>query len=349
MDVQQTGSQTEYFLSIAELGELLGITVQGVHQLIKRHKLESEKIGSQKWLSPQTVRQVLESRGVKYKRQIISIQANKGGVGKTTTAYHIAIRASMYGARVLCVDLDMQGNMTQAFQVKDSRVPVFYDVFKGKIEIKDAIFPVSQHVDILGSHLANSKLDKTLSQDNKLNPSGVILHQLSPIIEKYDLVILDCAPAFSHLNTCVALASDMVIVPVNPDPFAVEGLSQTMEELADIKKEFKSNFSIKILFNKYDAREKSSFDYLTTLSSKYAGLFFKSFIRNNADLKNAIIAKKSVFDYKQAPAREDYDLLTREILELKDLAQQAETQPPELKRNPTINVERSTAESLTHA
>ncbi len=348
MDVQQTTLTSEYFLSIAELGELLGITVQGVHQLIKRHKLESEKIGSQKYLLPQTVRQILEGRGVTYKPQIISIQANKGGVGKTTTAYHIAIRASMYGARVLCVDLDMQGNMTQAFQVKDPNVPVFYDVFKDEIKIEDAIIPVSQHISILGSHLANSRLDKALSQDTKLNPATVIRNQLEPIISKYDLVIIDCSPALSHLNTCVALASDMVIIPVNPDPFAVEGLTQTMEELTEIKKRFESDFSIKIVFNKYDAREKSSFDYLTSLSEQYKGLFFKSFIRNNADLKNAIIAKKSVFDYKQAPAREDYDLLTKEILAFPDLKQSETSVEP--KRVPAaVNSERTSAEVSANA
>lgn len=225
MENTASTNSAEYSLSIAELGELMGITVQGVHQLIKRNKLESEKIGSQKYLLPQTIRKILEARGVKYRSKIISIQANKGGVGKTTTAYHIAIRASMYGARVLCVDLDMQGNMTQAFQVKDPRVPVFYDVFKGDINIADAIVPISQHIKILASHLANSKLDKALAQDTKLNISEVIRNILHPVMDQYDLVIVDCAPALSHLNTCVALGSDMVIIPVNPDPFAVEGLS----------------------------------------------------------------------------------------------------------------------------
>lgn len=310
----------EYFLSINELADLLGMTEQGVHQLIKRNKLPTEKIGSQRYLSPMTVRGILESRGATYQQKIISFQSQTGGVGKTTAAYYLALRASMYGARVLLVDLDEGGALTNAFQVLDPDIPVFSDVLKGKIKIEKAIIPISDHIELLGSHYENYELPHLLADTQELNQENVITKHLKPLLDKFDLIIVDCATSLlTEVNKTVALASDMVIVPANPDTFSIMALKIMMKEIPQLQKKRQMPFELKILVNKYDARKKLSFLTLTHFGSEYKDYIFPLFIRKNYDLRNIADSKKAFFDFKNIPAHEDFDLLTKLILDFPDL------------------------------
>jgi len=320
----------EYSLTPQELADILNITVQGAHHLLKKNDVFSKRKGQGRQVPSSDVRRLFESRGFKYKQQVISVHACKGGVGKTVTALHLAVRANMFGAKVLCVDLDMQGSLSLGFNVKDSDLPVLMDVVDDKSKFEDAILEITPTLHLLPSHMANSVLDKHISQSRNLNQERFLSDYLDKVRNNYDLIIIDCAPALSHLNTSIALASDIVVIPVNPDRFAIDGLEETIKETTMIREKWRSaKFQVKILFTKYDAREKTSMDYLTQVKHKYPKEMYGYFIRNNADLKNAISENKNIFEAKKSPAREDYDMFTREVMGIAELSEASKKHPTE--------------------
>lgn len=246
---------------------------------------------------------------------VISVQMLKGGVAKTTTVLNLGYRAAHYGARVLYLDLDQQANLTYALGVDDENLPVWLDVVEKKVSIEDAIVSTGHlGLDLLPSSLNNSVLERVLFQGSR-NWAQAVKAPLEKVKGKYDLILIDTAPNLSATNTAVTCASDLVILPVNPDKFALQGLKKHLVDLAEIKKEFDLDFEEKILFTKFDARETSSREMLENCINDYADLMMKSYIRTSTILKNSIGSTKTIFN-SQNPAKEDYDLVTREVLGL---------------------------------
>ncbi|WP_274383123.1 ParA family protein [Piscirickettsia salmonis] len=107
--------------------------------------------------------------------------------------------------------------------------------------IEDAIVSVNEMIDIIPSNLNNSRLDIELTQSAS-NLKDMIRDMLKSVRNNYDLVIIDCPPAINKINTAATCGSDTVIVPINPDPYAMDGLEFTLAELKKIRKEFKLKF-----------------------------------------------------------------------------------------------------------
>lgn len=301
-----------------ELADCLGgITVQGVYKALKVNKIQVETANNRrKYIPPNGVRNLFEERGFVYPNQNISFQIVKGGVGKTSLSFSLAVRASHYGAQVLAIDLDQQGNLTRSFNVEARDVPVWINLIRDKVSVQEAVMKVSPNLDFIPSNLNNSRLDIELTQSAS-NLKDMIKDIIAPIRDKYDLVIIDCPPAINKINTAVTCASDIVIIPINPDPYAMDGLAFTLSELDKVKKDFKLFFDYKIVWNKYDARERLGAVYMHSLTKQ--GNLIEKIIpvvcRVDASMKNAVFDSRSVFEVsKRAPIREDIDQFTREML-----------------------------------
>lgn len=308
------------FLTPSELVECLGgITVHGVYKALKTHQIPIKTTSNRrKLITPAGARKILEERGFKYPNLNLSFQIVKGGTGKTSLSFSLAVRASHYGARVLVVDLDQQGNLTRSFNVEARDKPVWLNLMRDGVHIKDAVINISDHIHLIQSNLNNSRLDIELTQAST-NLKDMISDKLSAIRNNYDLVIIDCPPAINKINTAASCASDIVIIPINPDPYAMDGLEFTLSELAKIKKEFKLNFDYRILWNRYDARERLGTIFMHQLAKQddRTDKILPVVVRVDANLKNAIFDFKSVFELsKRASIREDIDQFTREILGL---------------------------------
>ena len=193
-----------YCLSLLDLAGFLQVPPKA---LLK----EVQKIdkGSLQALDPGVVRKILYKRGFRFPKKVISFQMLKGGVAKTTSALNFGIRASMYGAQVLFIDLDQQANLTFALGVDSEDVPVWIDVVEKKTKIQDAVIEVCPGVDLIPSSLNNSVLDRVLLNSNR-NWAQAVKGPLSEIQSKYDLIIIDTAPNLSATNTAVTCASDIV-------------------------------------------------------------------------------------------------------------------------------------------
>lgn len=250
-------------------------------------------------------------------QKIVSVQMLKGGVAKTTTTLNIGLGAAQYGARVLFVDMDQQANLTFALGMdmdEAQEKTVWLDIVEKKATIKDAIIKLGDNMDLIPSNLNNSVLDRVLLNSNR-NWAQAVKGPLEPIRKNYDLILIDTAPALSVTNTAVTVASDLVILPVNPDRFSYMGLEKHLEELREIKKDFDLDLTEKILFTRFDGREKVSHELLQKCMDSFEDLLMKSYIRTSTEVKNTIGTGKTIYQTK-SNAREDYDLVTREVLEM---------------------------------
>ena len=317
-----------FSIKSSDLRLTMGVAPATISDLFKKigvNFVEDERSsrGQSKSVLSEDVRRIFELRGYQYpeKAKIISLMMCKGGVGKTTTTVFVAQRLSTYGARVLVLDADSQGNATSAFNLDnygmtiDEQTPVLLDLITGQCTLDDVIIKVSPTLHIIPSSPANSTLDGKIRENFK-NTSIALKKHLEPILHHYDYIFIDCAPALNLTNTAMVAASDLVIMPVAPDKFSQMGLEQTLSEISQIEADFNLHIDKKIVFTKFDAREYTSLKYLTDIAETNRDRMFSTMIRTASDLKNAITKKEDLFSYKKSNAKDDYDSLTREIMGL---------------------------------
>lgn len=296
-----------------DAANFLGISVQAVHKQLKTKNLSFEKTQNRVYFGHTTSKRLF---GIKFNPKILAFQIVKGGTGKTSLAHAIAIRSNLYGAKVLCIDLDQQANLTQALQVNAEERAVMVDILKEDINLQDAIINVSEGIDLIPSRIENAILDNVLIL-NRFSLDRVYKERLQEIRKDYDIIVIDCPPALGQSVAAVTLCSDMVIAPVTPEEFSLSGLKVTVQEISNIEKNFGVTIPLRLILNKFDTRTSLSHEVLSTLIKHpiYNEKLFKTYIRSSQDFPNAISIGCSIFDnLKISSAKEDIDLLTQEIL-----------------------------------
>jgi chromosome partitioning protein len=314
-------------MTAGEAAEFLGVTVQAVHKQLKSRSLVFKKNQNRVYFSHETSRELFR---LTFKQKIIAFQIVKGGTGKTSLVYSIATRANLYGARVLCVDLDQQGNLTQAFKVNPEETPAMIDVLRGGIPIEHTIVNVAEGLDLIPSRIENAILDNAIIL-GKHSLTHVYKKMLDPLRPHYDLIIIDCPPALGQSVAAIALAVDEVVSPVTPEKFCLSGLKITTQELNGLEENYNHKVDMRIVVNKFDSRTSLSHEVLSTLIKHpiYGEKMYKTYVRTNQEFPNAIARGQSVFDsLKMTTAKEDIDLLTRELLEI--------TAPSEIKNSVSL-------------
>lgn len=311
-------------LTANELSDSIGITVQGVYRILAARDIKSHAPTKKRIISATNIRSILTDRGFKYPKLNISTQVVKGGAGKTTIAFNLASRAAYYGVRILAIDFDQQGNLTRSFNVDSQNRPVWVNIFRKEKNITEAIVPVNEYLDLIPSNLNNSRLDTEMIQNANTNLKDMLNDILSPVRDKYDLVIMDCPPSINRVNAAVTCASDLVIIPINPDQYSIDGLTYTISELNELKHSFKmTKPDYKILWNRYDAREKLANIYMHLVAKDdiYMSKLLPMVIRSDTTLKNVILEGTNIFESKRKTvAKEDMDQLTRELIGLNEWA-----------------------------
>ncbi len=303
-------------ITATEAATLLGVTVQAIHKQLKVKNLHFEKSQNRVFFGHATARKLFKLR---FKSKIVAVQIVKGGTGKTSLTHSIAIRASLFGAKVLCIDLDQQGNLSQAFQINPENSPIMVDILKDRLNIADEIVSVCPGIDILPSRIENAVLDSTIML-GRFPLDRVYKDMLEPLKKIYDLIIIDCPPALGQSVAAATLAANTIITPVTPEKFCLSGLKITSQELSTLEKNYNRKFSMRIVLNKYDSRTSLSHEVITTLIKHplFSDHMYKTYIRISQEFPNVIAKGQSIFDtLKSSSAKEDIDLLTKEILDIK--------------------------------
>lgn len=317
---------TEY-IKYVDLRNSLGIAATTLHDICKKENIEPKPItnsGHGKMISAKESRLVLSNRGYKYpdRAKIISYVMCKGGVGKTTSAYFTSVRMANYGAKILLIDADPQGNLTSSFNLEErinEETPVLTDIFSKNIKLTDVIMNISEHMDLLPSTPMNATLE-TVVRSTVKNPSKSLSRILNPILKNYDYIFIDCAPALNMTNTIMMLGSEELILPVIPDFYSRLGLKQTLEEIKILHNDFPEwKSKINILFTRYDAREYTSLKHLSDIAENHEEKLFRTTIRTSTSFKNAFDKRENIFYSKKSSAKEDYDALAKEIMNISSI------------------------------
>lgn len=301
----------------ASLARTIGIQSAAVGKQLRELALPRYEYGRTVLLPSSTVRRVLESRGFEYPSLIVAVQTLKGGAGKTSTAFNMAIRAYQYGFRVLVVDLDPQANISQAFNVRGEQVLAHHLDRKNPAPFEELIREVEPGLDVIPSSFDNANID--LEMFTQRLSSEQLLHEpLEKLRSRYDLIILDCNPSLSALNRAAACAADTVLIPVNGDSFALDGLAKTLDEVEQTQALRKNDLpQARIVYTMFDKRENTSRAFLVKYSQEYGDMLMKTVISRWADVRTGTTTNRSVFEIASArDAQEDFDALTCELLGL---------------------------------
>lgn len=248
--------------------------------------------------------------------RIIAVANQKGGVGKSTTVVNLAACLGKKGKKVLCVDIDAQGNTTSGFGInKRSAEITVYDVLLGQRRISDAIIKTEfKNVSVVSStsQLAGADIELVDLE----NRSNRLKMQLLTIKNDYDYIFIDCPPSLSLLTVNALCACDTVLVPLQCEFYSLEGLSQLVESIRLVKKRYNPNIDIEgILFTMFDGRLNLTQQVVREVKKHFADKVFNTVIPRNVRISEAPSFGKPVI-YFDASSRgaEAYASLAAEIL-----------------------------------
>ena len=256
---------------------------------------------------------------------VYAVANQKGGVGKSTTVVNLGAYLGSRGKRVLCVDIDPQGNTTTGLGIKKKQLPVSsYEVLVGKCSIQEAIVRTAfENVSLLPAKntLAGAELELS-AMDNRMNRLKM---QILTCKLDYDYILIDCPPALGLLTVNGLVAADQLIIPMLAEFYALEGLSQLTNTIKVVRSNYNPNLDIGgILFVMFDQRLNVSRQVEEEVKKYFPNKVFQTKIPRNVRLSEAPSHGKPVMYYDRfSKGAEAYMLLGLELLGEK---------PPEKKR-----------------
>ncbi len=249
--------------------------------------------------------------------RIIAIANQKGGVGKTTTAINLSACLAEKVKKVLAIDMDPQGNMTSGLGVdKDSVEKTVYDLIIGEAQIEEIICKeVLENLDVLPTNIDLSAAEiELIGIENK---EYIIKNEVEKVKENYDFIIIDCPPSLSMLTINAMTTADSVLVPIQCEYYALEGLSQLIHTIELVKERLNSNLEIEgVVFTMYDARTNLSLQVVENVKDNLNQNIYKTIIPRNIRLAEAPSYGMPINQYDpKSSGAESYRLLADEVIE----------------------------------
>lgn len=248
--------------------------------------------------------------------RIIAIANQKGGVGKTTTAINLSASLASFGKKVLALDLDPQGNMTSGLGVdKDEVENSVYDLIIGEAEIEECICKeVIENLDVLPSNINLSASEiELIGIDDK---EYIIKNAMEAVKENYDFIIIDCPPALSMLTINAMTTANSVLVPIQCEYYALEGLSQLIHTINLVQERLNPELYIEgVVFTMYDARTNLSLQVVENVKDNLEQTIYKTIIPRNIRLAEAPSYGMPIHLYDpKSTGAESYMMLAEEVI-----------------------------------
>ena len=248
--------------------------------------------------------------------RIISVANQKGGVGKTTTTVNLGACLAQDGKKVLLIDSDAQGNATSGLGVRKPDVKQdIYDVLVNEVSIKETIIKTSrENLSIVPATLqlagAEIELTSMMARESRLKSA------LAEVSDEYDFILVDCPPSLGHLTINAFAASDAILIPVQCEYYALEGLSQLLNTVRLVQKHFNPGLEIEgVLLTMYDARTNLGAEVVEEVRRYFQEKVYDTIIPRNVRLSEAPSHGKPIIDYDpRSKGAEVYQALAKEVL-----------------------------------
>ncbi|MEG2504394.1 MAG: AAA family ATPase [Carnobacterium sp.] len=248
--------------------------------------------------------------------RIISVANQKGGVGKTTTTVNLGACLAYYGKKILLVDIDAQGNATSGLGVRKADVEKdIYDILVNETPVDEVVLETSrENLWIVPAtiQLAGAEIELTtqMARDSRLKQA------LAKVSDDYDYILIDCPPSLGHLTINAFTASDSILIPVQCEYYALEGLSQLLNTVRLVQKHFNPDLKIEgVLLTMLDARTNLGYEVVDEVKKYFRERVYKTIIPRNIRLSEAPSHGLSIIDYDaRSRGSEVYLELAKEVL-----------------------------------
>lgn len=247
----------------------------------------------------------------------IAIVNQKGGVGKSTTAVNLSAGLANKSNKILLIDIDPQGNASSGLGIEKSEVNyTIYDLLiESEAAVKAILHSENKNLDIIPATIelagAEIELVSIISRESRLKKA------LEPITQNYDYLIIDCPPSLGLLTLNALTAADSVLVPIQCEYYALEGLGQLMNTIDLVRKNLNPNLRIEgVLMTMYDARTNLSEQVINEVKDYFSEVVFETVIPRNVRLSEAPSFGKSILDYSSnSKGAAAYRKLAEEVIE----------------------------------